>query len=66
MYKYPLAVHGRGYGQLHAQNHRGHVRGGLAVAEADGAAAALREGVETDDSGSDVPREERGHGAIRH
>ena len=38
------AVRGRGDGALHAQDHRGHLRGGSPASEADGAETLVREG----------------------
>ena len=60
------AVRGRGDGSLHAQDHRGHLRGGPPAPAADGAAPPVRARRQAHDRRSDEPGPEGGPRAVRH
>ena len=59
-------VRGRGDGPLHAQGHRGHLRGGSSASETHGAETSVREGEQEHDRRPDEPGPEGRHGAVRH
>ena len=60
------AVRGRGDGPLHAQDHRGHLRGGPPATAADGAAPPVRARRQAHDRRADEPGPEGGPRAVRH
>ena len=60
------ALRGRGDGGLHAQDHRGHLRGGPPAAETHGAEAPLRARLQADDRGPDEHGQEGLNGTVRH
>ena len=58
------AVRGGNHGALHAQDHRGDVRGGPAAPEVDGAETLVGERRKVDDRGADEPGPEGSDGSV--
>ena len=59
-------VRGRGDGPLHAQGHRGHLRGGSSAPATHGAETSVGEGEQEHDRGADEPGPESRYGPVRH